>query len=143
VFNSASLIEAANATTRNLTILLAAIAGVSLLVGGIGIMNIMLVSFTERTREIGIRMAVGARGGDILLQFLTESCILSLLGGLFGIILSFAAVRVLLFFKIPASISFIIVVIAVTFSAFVGIIFGYYPAKKASNLYPIEALRFE
>jgi putative ABC transport system permease protein len=143
VFNSASLIDAANATTRNLTILLAAIAGVSLLVGGIGIMNIMLVSVTERTREIGIRMAVGARGSDILMQFLTESCILSLLGGFFGIALSLAAGRILAFFNIPASISPVIVIIAVTFSAFVGIVFGYYPAKKASNLYPVEALRFE
>jgi putative ABC transport system permease protein len=143
VFNSASLIQAANATTQNLTILLAAIAGVSLLVGGIGIMNIMLVSVTERTREIGIRMAVGARGSDILLQFLAESCILSLGGGVLGIGLSFLACRVLGALNVAASISPFIVVIAVTFSAFVGIVFGYYPARKASNLYPIEALRFE
>jgi putative ABC transport system permease protein len=143
VFNSASLIEAINATTRNMTILLAAIAGVSLLVGGIGIMNIMLVSVTERTREIGIRMAVGAHTGDILLQFLAESCVLSLIGGIIGIALSFGAVRVLALFKIPATISIVIVIISATFSAFIGILFGYYPAKKASNLYPIEALLFE
>jgi putative ABC transport system permease protein len=143
IMNSTSLIEMASETSRNLTVLLAAIAGVSLLVGGIGIMNIMLVSVTERTREIGIRMAVGAWKRDILFQFLAEACILSIAGGLFGILLSYAACKVLAVFQISTSISFVIVLIAVGFSLFVGVIFGYYPAKKAARLYPIEALRYE
>jgi putative ABC transport system permease protein len=106
-------------------------------------MNIMLVSVTERTREIGIRMAVGARKRDILFQFLAEACILSILGGFIGILLSYAACRVLAAFSIPTAISFIIVLAAVGFSLFVGIVFGFYPAQKAARLYPIEALRYE
>jgi putative ABC transport system permease protein len=143
IMNSTSLIEMAGETSRNLTILLAAIAGVSLLVGGIGIMNIMLVSVTERTREIGIRMAVGARKQDILLQFLAEACILSIAGGMIGITLSYIACKVLAVVGIPASISPVIVLLAALFSLFVGVVFGYYPAKKAARLYPIEALRYE
>jgi putative ABC transport system permease protein len=143
IMNSTSLIEMAGETSRNLTILLAAIAGVSLIVGGIGIMNIMLVSVTERTREIGIRLAVGAWKRDILLQFLAEACILSISGGLLGVFLSYAACRVLGALQIPTSISFIVILGALGFSLFVGIIFGFYPAKKAARLFPIEALRYE
>jgi putative ABC transport system permease protein len=143
IMNSTSLIEMAGETSRNLTVLLAAIAGVSLLVGGIGIMNIMLVSVTERTREIGIRMAVGARKQDILFQFLAEACILSIAGGMIGIALSYVACRVLAVFNISTAISPVIVLLAALFSLFVGVVFGYYPAKKAARLYPIEALRYE
>jgi putative ABC transport system permease protein len=126
-----------------LTNLLAAIAGVSLLVGGIGIMNIMLVSVTERTREIGIRMSVGARKSDILIQFLLESLILSLMGGIIGILLAFGIGALLSLTGMPYSISPFIIMIAVAFAGFVGIFFGYYPARKAAKLYPIDALRYE
>jgi len=143
VMSWADIIDMASATSRTLTTLLAAIAGISLLVGGIGIMNIMLVSVTERTREIGIRMAVGGRKKDILLQFLTESVILSLMGGLIGIGLSFLACRILAMRGAYTAINPFVVMIAVLFAAFVGIIFGYYPALKAARLYPIDALRYE
>jgi putative ABC transport system permease protein len=131
-------------TTRTMTTLLAAIAGVSLLVGGIGIMNIMLVSVTERTREIGLRMAIGARGKDVLMQFLVEAVVLSLFGGLLGIGmgygLSSAAER---FLQWPTSIPPNAIAMAFGFAAGTGVFFGFYPAKKAAGLDPIEALRFE
>ncbi|MCL2879673.1 MAG: ABC transporter permease [Treponema sp.] len=143
IMNQAEMIDMAASTTQILTTLLAAIAGVSLLVGGIGIMNIMLVSVTERTREIGIRMAIGGRKRDILFQFLTESVILSLMGGIIGIGLAVLICRVLAVVKIPTSINPLIVAVSAIFAALVGVVFGYYPAKKAAALYPIDALRYE
>jgi putative ABC transport system permease protein len=143
IMNQADLIDMASATSRTLTTLLAAIAGVSLLVGGIGIMNIMLVSVTERTREIGIRMAVGGRKRDILLQFLTESVILSMMGGFLGIGLACLVCYILSLIGIQTAINPLIIFIATLFAALVGIIFGYYPALKAARLYPIDALRYE
>src|SRR6187402_102847 len=131
-------------TTKTMTTLLASIAGVSLLVGGIGIMNIMLVSVTERTREIGLRMAIGARGKDVLLQFLVEAIVISLIGGLLGIGmgygLSAAAER---FLQWPTSIPPNAIGMAFGFAAGTGVFFGFYPARKAAGLDPIEALRFE
>ena len=144
VMNLAELMEAAAESTKTLSFLLAAVASISLLVGGIGIMNIMLVSVTERTREIGIRMAVGARTPDILLQFLAEAVILSVLGGLTGIALG-ALISVLIshFAGWTTVISPLSIGLAFGFSALVGIFFGYYPASKAAALDPIEALRYE
>ncbi len=131
-------------TSRVMTTLLAAIASISLLVGGIGIMNIMLVSVSERTREIGIRMAVGARGKDILRQFLVESIVLALFGGIIGILLGVGASKaVSQFARWPTLISPESMVVAIAFSTLVGIIFGYYPAWRASRLDPIECLRYE
>jgi putative ABC transport system permease protein len=127
-----------------MTILLSSIAGISLLVGGIGIMNIMLVSVTERTREIGIRLAVGARGRDILLQFLVEAVVISFCGGLIGIAIGIGASTFLSTVQgwavktSPASI-----LVAFAFSAATGIFFGWYPARKAARLNPIDALRYE
>jgi putative ABC transport system permease protein len=130
--------------TQTMTALLASIAGVSLLVGGIGIMNIMLVSVTERTREIGLRMAIGARGRDVLLQFLVEAVVLSLFGGIIGIALGFAFSRgVTLWMSWPTSVSPQAVVVAFGFAAITGVFFGFYPARKAAALDPIDALRFE
>jgi len=146
-FNIRNLQEMASGAeqgTRTLTLLLAAIAAVSLLVGGIGIMNIMLVSVTERTREIGVRMAVGARQRDILLQFLVESLTLAVAGGAIGILLGIGgAVWVATALGWPFLIRPDVIVIAVVFSGLVGVGFGLYPARKASRLDPIQALRFE
>jgi len=144
VFNQSQIIEVASSTAKTLTILLAAIAGVSLLVGGIGIMNIMLVSVTERTREIGIRLSVGARKRDILLQFLTESVVLSLLGGIIGILLAAGAVYAInALSSQKAFINPLYILVSAGFAAAVGIFFGYYPARKAANMNPIDALRTE
>ena len=144
VRNMSDIAEAANETNSTMTILLACIAGVSLMVGGIGIMNIMLVSVTERTREIGIRMAIGARSSAVRTQFLIESVVLSLTGGLFGIILGVAvSLAIPAMLGWPTLISTMAIVGSVIFSAAVGIFFGYYPARKAAALDPIEALRYE
>lgn len=131
-------------TTRTMTSLLGAVAAVSLLVGGIGIMNIMLVSVIERTREIGIRLAIGARERDILLQFLVEAVVLSSVGGITGIALGvLTAFLGTQFMGMPLDLSPAIVIMAFTFSALVGIVFGYFPARKAARMNPIEALRHE
>jgi len=144
VMNQSQIIETASKTSETLTSLLAAIAGVSLVVGGIGIMNIMLVSVTERTREIGIRMSVGARRRDILFQFLSESVILSLMGGLIGILLALGICGFMTsVMKIATVIDPTIILASAGFAAVVGIFFGYYPARKAAGLYPIDALRYE
>ena len=142
--NPQEFFEAQNAAADTMTALLAGVATISLIVGGIGIMNIMLVSVTERTREIGIRMAVGARGQDILLQFLIEAVTLSSTGGLLGIALGVGGAKLLTLIKNwPTLVSTESIIIAFAFSAAVGIFFGYYPARKASQLDPIEALRYE
>ena len=138
------LIATRTQATQTMTSLLAGIAGVSLVVGGIGIMNIMLVSVTERTREIGLRLAIGARGFDVLLQFLIEAVVISLLGGGIGILLGFGSSELLqVYLRSPTLISVNAIVTAVGFSALVGIFFGFYPARKAAGLDPIDALRFE
>lgn len=138
------ILQARDEASRTLTILLASIASISLIVGGIGIMNIMLVSITERTREIGVRMAVGATEEDVRIQFLTEAVALSLMGGFAGVIVGIAAsIGVADIFQWPAPISPLAIVVAAFFSAAVGIFFGYYPAYRASQLDPIEALRYE
>ena len=130
--------------TQTMTSLLASIAGVSLIVGGIGIMNIMLVSVTERTREIGLRMAVGAKGRDVLFQFLVEAVVLSLVGGLVGVGVGFGLAEGLTqFLQWPTAVPTDAVVLAVGFAAATGIFFGFYPARKAAQLDPIESLRFE
>jgi len=144
VRNQTEIAKAATSTTSVMSGLLAAIASISLIVGGIGIMNIMLVSVTERTREIGIRMAIGARGSDVLTQFLVESVVMSILGGIIGLAVGYTGAFLLARFTgwsttVPAS----AVLIAVGFSAGVGVFFGYYPARKAAALNPIEALRYE
>ena len=142
--NQTDLSDAAQGTTEVMTVLLLAIASISLLVGGIGIMNIMLVSVTERTREIGIRMAIGARGEDVMTQFLVESIVISLFGGLLGIGLGYLSSYIL---KSSTGWNTVIspdaVVVAIVFSAAVGIFFGFYPARKAASLNPIDALRYE
>jgi putative ABC transport system permease protein len=144
VRNQVELAQTATATTQTMTLLLAAIASVSLLVGGIGIMNIMLVSVTERTREIGIRLAIGAHGSDVLMQFLIEATILSSLGGVIGILLGIGSSQLVSHLNgWPVLVSTASVVIAFVFSAAVGMFFGFYPARKAAQLDPIDALRYE
>ena len=144
VRNQTEIASAAQGTTKIMTWLLASIAGVSLIVGGIGIMNIMLVSVTERTREIGIRMAIGARGSDVLTQFLVESIVMSVLGGAVGLAVGVGGAQLVAHFTgwstaVPVQ----AVALAIGFSAAVGVFFGYYPARKAAALDPINALRYE
>lgn len=138
------ILETQTGTAKVLTGLLGAVAGVSLLVGGIGIMNIMLVSVTERTREIGIRLAIGAQESQVLMQFLVEAVVLSLLGGLIGILLGLGLAGLAsAAMRLPFTIDFLIVTVAFLFSAAVGVVFGYFPARHAARLDPIEALRHE
>ena len=140
----APVAETPASTTAMMTALLGAVAGVSLLVGGIGIMNIMLVSVTERTREIGIRLAIGAQASQVLMQFLVEAVVLSMFGGIVGILgglgLALLASSTM---NIPFMLDWKIVIIAFAFSAAVGILFGFFPARRAARLDPIEALRHE
>ncbi len=144
VMDTRQIADAMSSSTQMMTTLLAAVAGVSLLVGGIGIMNIMLVSVTERTREIGIRLAIGARSREVLLQFLVEAVTLSCIGGVLGIVLAFAACQGLSsLISIPFRFNLEINLIAFVFSAAVGILFGFAPARRAARLDPIEALRHE
>ena len=144
VRNQQEIVEAATATSRTMTVLLGAIASVSLVVGGIGIMNIMLVSVTERTREIGIRMAVGAFPIDILRQFLTEAIMLSSIGGLVGVGVGIIVSKMLsAIAEWPTLTSPESIAIAFFVSAAIGVFFGFYPARKASELDPIDALRYE
>jgi len=144
VRTQAELINTFSSTSQLLTVLLAAIAGISLVVGGIGIMNIMYVSVTERTREIGLRMSIGARGIDILLQFLIEAILISITGGLIGITLGITATKVVTaFLSWPTLVTQSSILISFMVCVVTGVFFGYYPAQKASRLDPIEALRYE
>jgi len=144
VFNQAEMLSTMGEVTNNMTMMLGGIAAISLLVGGIGIMNIMLVSVTERTREIGIRKAIGAKRKDILIQFLLESAVISGLGGLIGVLLGIGGSDLLTrFFSLNTKISPFILIISYSFSIIVGMFFGIYPASKASKLKPVDALRFE
>jgi putative ABC transport system permease protein len=144
VRNLTEILQAQEESSRVMTLLLAAVAGISLVIGGIGIMNIMLVSVTERTREIGLRMAVGARGRDILAQFLIEAVTLSLIGGAIGVLLgALTTWAVGAFAGWDVSLSWASVVLAVGFSGLVGVFFGFYPAQRAAKMLPIQALRYE
>ncbi len=144
VFTQEEMIQMVTSTSDLISLVLTIIAGISLFVGGIGIMNIMYVSVTERTKEIGLRMAIGARSRDIMFQFLFESVIISLLGGVIGITLGIAASEIVkTFFNMPMSVSITSVIVSFAVCFATGVFFGWYPARKASRLDPIEALRFE
>jgi putative ABC transport system permease protein len=144
IFDTRQISETLQGTTRILTAVMGAVAAVSLIVGGIGIMNIMLVSVTERTREIGIRLAIGAVGREVLLQFLVEAVVLACLGGLIGLILAFVAVLVVApLIQVPFLFDPQINLIAFSVSALIGVVFGYFPARRAAALNPIDALRHE
>ncbi len=143
-FNQADIVAAASSVTQTFTILLGAVAGISLLVGGIGIMNMMLTTVTERTREIGLRKAIGAKRHDINVQFLVEAILLTFTGGVIGVILGWVVSFTISYFGIlQTSVSTGSVILAFGVSAFIGIVFGYYPARRASRLNPIQALRYE
>jgi macrolide transport system ATP-binding/permease protein len=144
VRNLSQIAATAEGSSRIMSLLLAAVASISLVVGGIGIMNILLVSVTERTREIGLRMAIGARRLHVLLQFLTEAVFVSVSGGIVGIVIgSISSLAISAITGWPAPISLTAIIVGFVFSAAVGIFFGYYPARKAASLDPIEALRYE
>ncbi len=144
VQNQADILSSISSVSQTLTILLGAIAGISLLVGGIGIMNMMLTTVTERTREIGLRKAIGAKAKDITLQFLTEAVVLTFSGGIIGVFLGWIISWGIKYFNLyQTEVSLLSIILAVAVSASIGIIFGYYPAKRAAKLNPIEALRYE
>jgi len=144
VLDTKQLGETFASTTKVMTMLLGAVAAVSLLVGGIGIMNIMLVSVTERTREIGLRLAIGALEGEVLLQFLIEAVVLSAIGGLIGIVLATgASIGLAKLMDVPFVFNLGVNVLSFVFSAAIGVVFGYFPARRAARLDPIEALRHE
>jgi len=144
VRTQAELINTFSSTSQLLTVLLTAIAGISLVIGGIGIMNIMYVSVTERTKEIGLRMSIGAKGIDILLQFLIEAILISITGGIIGVLLGITASRLVSYFlQWPTLVSQSSILLSFMVCGITGVFFGYYPAQKASRLDPIEALRYE
>ncbi|HPV38444.1 MAG TPA: FtsX-like permease family protein, partial [Candidatus Hydrogenedentes bacterium] len=144
VANMAEMVEAAQSVTGVFTLLLSAVAAISLVVGGIGIMNIMLVTVTERTREIGIRKAIGAKDRDILVQFLLEAIVMSTLGGLIGILAGVSTAKAgTMITGFPTVVSSVSIALALTFSLSVGIFFGFYPARRAAAMDPVEALSYE
>ncbi|RZJ37894.1 MAG: FtsX-like permease family protein [Chryseobacterium sp.] len=143
-FNMAEMIKQSESFTQIFTFLLSGIAGISLIVGGIGIMNIMLVTVTERTKEIGIRKAIGAKEKDILSQFLIESVVMTTSGGILGIVFGFGISKLIgAFTPFPPIVTISSIVVSISFSTAVGVFFGYYPARRAAKLDPIEALRYE